>query len=482
MRLFQSAQGHVLSDLTIAEATAAFRDGVLTSVELVAACLDRAEEGAELNAFITLDAAGALAAARAADSARRAGKPGKPLSGIPIVVKDNIHAAGLPCTAGTPALAGFVPVKDAPALQRLRDAGAIVLGKTNLHELAFGVTGYNPAFNTGSRPGVRNAYDSERIAGGSSSGSAVALGARMALAALGTDTGGSMRVPCALNGCASLRPSSGRYCGRGVIPIAPSRDTVGPMALCMADVALLDALMTDDHGLPPVELRRLRLGVPAEFWGDLDADTAALANAALERLGQVGVTLVPIAEAGLLALNEAVGFPVVIYEARQAMRDYLREQGPGIAIEELAKDIASVDVRAVYEHWVLPGKIPQGDVLVDVEPVYRAACEGGRAALRERYQDLFEQHALDALVFPTSPIVAPQAGPQVNEPEVFRRLIRNTEASASAGLPGIQLPIGLGPQSGLPVGLELDGAAGSDRRLLAIGVLLEALFGRLSAT
>ncbi|MFV3411126.1 indoleacetamide hydrolase [Pseudomonas sp. NY15436] len=481
MRLFQSAHGHALSDLTIAEATAAFRDGVLTSVELVAACLDRAEEGAELNAFVTLDAAGALAAARAADAARRAGKPGKPLSGIPIVVKDNIHAAGLPCTAGTPALAGFVPAKDAPTLQRLRDAGAIVLGKTHLHELAFGVTGYNPAFNTGSRPGVRNAYDSERIAGGSSSGSAVALGARMALAALGTDTGGSMRVPCALNGCASLRPSAGRYSGRGVIPIAPSRDTVGPMALCMADVALLDALMTDDHGLPPVELRRLRLGVPAEFWADLDVDTAALANAALEHLGQVGVTLVPIAEAGLLALNEAVGFPVVIHEARQAMREYLREQGPGISIEELAKDISSADVRAIYEHWVLPGKIPHGDALVDVEPLYRAACEGARAALRERYQDLFEQHALDALVFPTSPIVAPTAGPQVNEPEVFRRLIRNTEASASAGLPGIQLPIGLGPQSGLPVGLELDGAAGSDRRLLAIGVLLEALFGRLSA-
>ncbi|MDF3931131.1 indoleacetamide hydrolase [Pseudomonas citronellolis] len=481
MKLFQSSRDHALSDLTIAEAAAAFRDGVLTSVELVAACLDRAEEGSELNAFVTLDAAGALAAARAADAARRAGKPGKPLSGIPIVVKDNIHAAGLPCTAGTPALAGFVPAQDAPTLQRLRDAGAIVLGKTNLHELAFGATGYNAAFNTGSRPGVRNAYDSERIAGGSSSGSAAALGARMALAALGTDTGGSMRVPCALNGCASLRPSAGRYSGCGVIPIAPSRDTVGPMALCMADVALLDALVTGDHGLPPVELKRLRLGVPAEFWAELDSDTAALANAALARLGELGVTLVPIAEAGLLALNEAVGFPVVIHEARQAMRDYLREQGPGIPIEELAKDIASADVRAIYEHWVLPGKVPQGDALVDVEPLYRAACEGGRQALRERYQDLFEQHALDALVFPTSPIVAPPAGPQVNEPEVFLRLIRNTEASASAGLPGIQLPIGLGPQGGLPVGLELDGPAASDRRLLAIGVLLESLFGRLPA-
>ncbi|EOG4615715.1 indoleacetamide hydrolase [Pseudomonas aeruginosa] len=479
MKLFQPSASRVLSDLTIAEAVEAFRHGVLTSVELVSACLDRAEDGCELNAFVTLDVQGALAAARAADTARRAGRPSRALSGIPIVVKDNIHAAGLPCTAGTPALGEFVPARDAPTLQRLRDAGAIVLGKTNLHELAFGATGYNACFNSGSRPGVRNAYDSERIAGGSSSGSAVALGARMALAALGTDTGGSMRVPCALNGCASLRPSAGRYSGRGVVPIAPSRDTVGPMALCMADVALLDALIGDEHGLPSVRFDRLRLGVPAEFWEDLDHDTGVLAEVALERLRAVGVTLVPIAEAGLLTLNEAVGLPVVIHEARQAMCDYLREEGPGIAIEALAKDIHSPDVRAIYEQWVLPGKVPGGDCLVDVEPLYRETCQDGRQALRERYQDLFEQFALDALVFPTAPMVAPLADPEVNRPEVFLRLIRNTEAGASAGLPGIQLPIGLGPESGLPVGLELDGPAAGDRRLLAIGVLLEALFGRL---
>ncbi|WP_166360590.1 indoleacetamide hydrolase [Pseudomonas akapageensis] len=466
-------------DLTISQAQAAFRDGSLSSRMLVQACLDRAESGAQLNAFVTLDAADALTAADAADSARRAGKPLKPLSGIPIVVKDNIHAAGLPSTAGTPALAGFIPREDAPVLQRLREAGAIVLGKTNLHELAFGATGYNPAFNTGSLVGVRNPYDARRIAGGSSSGSAVALGARMALAALGTDTGGSMRIPCALNGCASLRPSAGRYPDRGIAPIAPSRDTAGPMALCMADVALLDGLICDDLSLPPVHLGELRLGIADEFWRELDADTLAASMAALEKLRGAGVSLVRIDDSRLQALNHPIGFPVVIHEAHAAMVAYLREQGPGISIEALVAQIASPDVRAVYEQMVLPGKVATADGLVAAEPLYRAAMQGGKAALQAHYQALFSEDELDGLLFPTSPVIAPFAEAQVSEPGNFERLIQNTEPAASAGLPCIQLPVGLGATSGMPIGLELDGPAGSDRRLLAIGIALEGVLGRI---
>ncbi|MNZ63517.1 Mandelamide hydrolase [compost metagenome] len=326
---------------------------------------------------------------------------------------------------------------------------------------------------------MRNAYDSERIAGGSSSGSAVALGARMALAALGTDTGGSMRIPCALNGCSSLRPSAGRYSSKGVVPIARSRDTVGPMALCMTDVALLDALITDEHGLPPVTLDGLRLGIAQDFWSNLDADTQEVAEAALAKLSRHGVTLVEVPDARLHELNQPVGFPVVIHEAHDAMVAYLRDEGPGISIEELARNIHSPDVRAIYEQWVLPRKMPGADGLVDTAPIYAAAQNSGRPALKEHYQDLFEQHRLDALLFPTTPIVAPPANDEVNLPECFERLIQNTEPAASAGLPGIQLPIGIGSRSGLPVGLELDGPFGSDRRLLAIGIALEAVLGRI---
>lgn len=479
MKISPSATDPLLANLTIYDAMVAFRDGTLTSTALVEACLQRIEEFEHLNAFVTVDIQGALKAAAQADMDRAVGQQIKPLGGIPIVVKDNIHAAGLPCTAGSPALADFIPRKDAPVLQKLRNAGAIVLGKTNMHEFAFGATGYNASFNTGDKIGIRNPYDSERIAGGSSSGSAVAIGARMSLAALGTDTGGSMRIPCALNGCASLRPSSGRYQRLGTIPISTSRDTIGPMAQCMSDVALLDALITDDYALPPIALTELRLGVPAEFWTNLDTETQACAMAALTKLRERGVTLIDIPNAGLFELNNSIGFPVVIHEARMGMEAYLREQGPGITIEAMIKRINSPDVKNIYEQWVLPAKLPTPQGLVDVKPLFETAERTGRDALKQRYQTLYKTLSIDALVFPTTTIVAPPACPEVNEPTTFERLIRNTEPAASAGLACIQLPVGLGRSSGLPVGLELDAPAGTDRRLLAIGTAIEFILGRI---
>ncbi|HKX44234.1 MAG TPA: amidase family protein, partial [Burkholderiaceae bacterium] len=219
---------------TLAEAAASVCQGGAKSEQLVAAAIERAKAASALNAFVTLDEAGAGAAARAVDGGTHAARC-RPLAGVPIVVKDNIHVAGLPSTAGTPALKGFVPKADAPVVKRLRDAGAIVIAKTNMHELAFGISGYNPTFQSGPEPGVRNAYDRSRAAGGSSSGTGAALGARVVAAGLGTDTGGSVRIPCAFNGCVSLRPSVGRYPNAGIAPISHTRDTAGPMALAMAD-------------------------------------------------------------------------------------------------------------------------------------------------------------------------------------------------------------------------------------------------------
>ena len=470
------------TDMTISEALAAIASGRLTSEALVAACLARMNEQQRLNVMITVDEAGALAAAREVDAALQSGTPLKPLSGIPLVIKDNIHARDLPSTAGTPALRDFIPADDAPVVHKLRAAGAIVLGKTNMHELAFGATGYNTAFHGPELVGVRNPYDPERIAGGSSSGSAAALGARMALIALGTDTGGSMRIPCAINVCASLRPSSGRYPQQGITPISSSRDTAGPMALCMADVALLDGLIMDDLSLPPVQLDQLRLGVIASFWANMDDEVKPVAMAARAHLADAGITLVEVDDTQLMSINQAIGFPVVFHEAYDAMVDYLRTQGPGISIDELAEQIGSPDVRAIYEQFVLPRKLPtENGGTIDSAPVYEEAMKHGKPALQARYRELFAQYQLDALVFPTVPVMAPKAHPEVSLPENFHLLIQNTEPGASAGLPGIQLPIGLGARTGLPVGMELDGPEGSDRRLLAIGIVLEALLGRIPA-
>jgi len=194
-----------LDGLTAAQAAADLCSGKITSKALTSATLARAKANPDLNAFVTLDEAGAIKAAEAFDANRKKGSC-KPLRGVPVVVKDNIEVAGLPTSAGTPALKAYVPVKDAPVAAKLRATGAIIIGKTNMHELAFGISGYNTAFKTGSEFGVRNAYDATKIAGGSSSGTAAAIGARIVTAGLGTDTGGSVRIPCAL--------TAARRCGR----------------------------------------------------------------------------------------------------------------------------------------------------------------------------------------------------------------------------------------------------------------------------
>lgn len=470
-----------LSQLTASEAVRQLCAGTLTSEQLVTASLAQAKAHANLNAFITLDDAGALKAARAADARRQRGGACKPLAGLPVVVKDNIQVMGLPASAGTPALKGFVPAADAPVVAKLRAAGAIVLGKTNMHELAFGVTGYNPAFQTGPDVGVRNAYDASRIAGGSSSGNGAALGARVALAALGTDTGGSVRIPCAFNGCASLRPSMGRYPQQGIAPISHTRDTAGPMARSMADVALLDRVIAGGAPLKAADLKRVRLGVVPAFYANLDADTRAATDAALARLRAAGVTLVDVEMPKLMDINGEIGFPLALYEASDDMAAYLATYRTGIDLAQLAAGIASPDVKGTFDALVIPRKLPAPGGVVDAKPVYEHAMRVARPALQKLYRDTFAKNRLDALVFATVPRVALAAAPEASSPENFGALIQNTDPASNAGIPGIQLPSGLGASSGLPVGLELDGPAGSDRKLLAIGIAVESVLGRLPA-
>lgn len=452
--------------------------GQLSSAALVGEAIARAKARAELNAFITLDEKGALAAAKRTDA--RKGKACGPLTGVPIVVKDNIQVAGLPTTGGTPALKAFVPKVDAPVVRRLRDAGAIVLGKTNLHELAFGISGYNPAYQSGPEIGVRNAYDATRSAGGSSSGTGAALGARIVLAGLGTDTGGSVRIPCAFNGCAALRPTVGRYAQQGIVPISHTRDTAGPMALAMADIELLDRVISGAPRTGPADLKGVRLGLVKELQANMDADTQGAFDAALAKLRAAGVSVVDVEMPKLMELNGAVGFPVALYEAHDDMVKYLRGTGTGLTIAKMAEAIASPDVKGTFQGLVIPRKLPgPNNTLVDAKPAYAAAMKTARPALKKLYAGTFKQHRLDALVFPTVPKVAMAANPESSSVATFVGVIQNTDPGSNAGLPGLQVPIGLGASSKLPVGMELDGPAGSDRRLVAIGLSLEAVLGRL---
>jgi indoleacetamide hydrolase len=470
-----------LDTLTATQAAADICAGKITSTALTSAAIARANANTKLNAFITLDEAGAMKAAAAFDASRKKGGC-KPLGGVPVVIKDNIEVAGLPSTAGTPALKGFVPKKDAPVAAKLRAAGAIVIGKTNMHELAFGISGYNGGFKTGPEPGVRNAYDASKIAGGSSSGTGAAVGARIVTAGLGTDTGGSVRVPCAVNGCASLRPTVGRYPQAGIAPISHTRDTAGPMAATVADIALLDRVVAGGGAVTPANLKEVRLGVDKAMLANLDGDTESAFRTALDRLRSAGVTIVDVEMPQLGELNGKVGFPLALYEAYDDVVAYLKKSGTGVTIEEVAKSIASPDVKGTYDGLVIPRKLPgPNNTVVDAKPAYDDAMKTARPALQALYKDTFAKNKLDAIVFPTVPKVAIAAQPDSSSLENFLLFIQNTDPGSNAGIPGIQIPVALGASSKLPVGIELDGPAGSDRRLLAIGMAMEKVFGRLPA-
>jgi mandelamide amidase len=466
-----------LIELSAGEAAARIRAGTLRSEDLVRALVDMAERRRDLNAFITFDREHALVAARKADGLAARKSFAGPLHGVPIVVKDNIHVAGLASSAGTPGLQGFVPARNAPVAEKLIRAGAIVLGKTNMHELAFGITSNNAAFGP-----ARNAYDPSRIAGGSSGGTGNAIAARMAPAGLGSDTGGSVRIPAALNGISGLRPSLGRYSQEGITPIAHTRDTAGPMAREVADLVLLDTIITGARDrVAPAQLRGLRVGISrAVFWKNLDAETERLATAALDRLRDAGAVVVEVDMPGLAELNGKVSFPVALYEANVDLTRYLKRYRIALDIKGLAERIASPDVKGLFASAIVPGAkdaIP--------EKVYRDAL-AARPVLQRLYAETFRTNGIAALVFPTTPLPAAPVGDdqttKLNGADVptFPTFIQNTDPGSNAGIPGLTVPIGR-TAAGLPVGLELDGPAGSDRRLLGIGLALEGLFGRLPA-
>jgi len=463
-----------LTEMTATEAAAAIRSGKISSTDLVKALIAKAKAGKALNAFITLDEAGALKAAEAADAARKPDAKLGLLHGVPLAIKDNIHVAGLVNSAGTPALKGFRPEANAPVIDRLVAAGAIILGKTNMHELAFGITSNNGAFGA-----VGNAYNAEHFAGGSSGGTGTAVAARMAPAGLGSDTGGSVRIPAAVNGIAGLRPTLYRYPQAGITPISHTRDTAGPMARTVADLILLDRVIAGGAPIEAAEAKGIRLGVPrGAFWSDLGPETKRVAEEALEKLKAAGVTLVEADLPSVPELNNKVSFPVALYETPRDLSDYLRRYKTGLTVQAVAEKIASPDVKGVFMGPIL-GEKPMP------KPAYDAAINTFRPQLRQAYAEYFATHKVDAIIFPTTPLVAaPIKGSDetvmLNDKKVptFPTFIRNTDPGSNAGIPGLTVPAGLS-KDGLPVGLEIDGPAWTDRRLLAIGLTMESVLGRL---
>jgi Asp-tRNA(Asn)/Glu-tRNA(Gln) amidotransferase A subunit family amidase len=466
-----------LLQLSAGEAVMRMSRGEITAERYARALLARCESLRALNAFITLEPSRVLEAARDCDKHRHSGGHLGPLFGLPVPVKDSVNTRDYPTSAGTPALRNFQPAADAPIVRSLRASGAIVLGKTNLHELSYGWTSNNLAFGA-----VHNPYDSRRIPGGSSGGTAAAVAAHMAPLGIAEDTEGSIRVPAAMCGIAGFRPSTGRYSTKGCVPITPLFDQVGPHARSVSDLALFDSVAADDwRPLQPAPLKGLRLGIVRDYWfTSLDGQVQHVTEQALQRLRQAGAELVETELPGLGRLIELTTDAVQNHDVRLSLARYLKDYGTNLTFEQVVRE-ASPDIQAIFRSDVLAGS-PN----FVSEQVYAAARDVHLPALRRLYRDYFTRTGVAAIVFPATMAPPPPIGEDetvdIGERKVpfFTVVGRNIAPGSTAGLPGLVLPAGL-TTTGQPVGMEFDGPAGSDRALLAIGLSLERALGAIPA-
>ncbi|MGH2453632.1 MAG: amidase [bacterium] len=452
---------------TLAGLAGAIRAGRRSPVALVEGCLARIRETEpRLRAFIRVEEASALADAAAREREARDGRIRGPLHGIPIAVKDLFDQTGLPTTAGAAIRRGHRATLTATAVCRLQDAGAVIIGRTNLHEFAFGVTSVNPHFGA-----VGNPANPDHVAGGSSGGSGAAVAAGCCLAALGTDTGGSIRIPAALCGIAGLKPTFGRISRHGVVPLAWSFDTVGPMTRTVADAALLLEVLAGPEPDDPVTGRRggfagRSVGPPGAFrvgrlrGAFFEEKTDPEVGAALERAaellaqqgGRIGEARVDAVEAGQAAQTTILFAEAAAYHQR-AYPGRLAEYGSDV--RELLAAGAALPATAYVE------------------------AQRVQAVVIGQVGRLLEE--ADVLLCPTVPVPAPridEVDPARGEGwrQARAPLSRLTRLFNLTGLPAVSVPVGR-TRAGLPIGAQLAAAPGQEARLLSIAGALEAAVG-----
>jgi aspartyl-tRNA(Asn)/glutamyl-tRNA(Gln) amidotransferase subunit A len=427
---------------TIVELSPRLRRKEVSPLELTRICLDRIEKlNPRLNAFITVTAESALAEAAAAEKEILRGEWRGPLHGIPISIKDLIDTAGVRTTAASALYQNRVPNEDAEVVRRLRNAGAVILGKNNLHEFAYGASSLVSFFGD-----VHNPWNTSHIAGGSSGGSAAAVSAGLCYAAIGTDTAGSIRLPAALCGCVGIKPTYGRVSTRGVIPLSWSLDHVGPLAATVADAAIVlqaiagydpldihsvDAPVSDYVGWLGENTKTLRIGIPcAHFYDDLDAEVREAVEQALTAIRTL------VAETREIAI--------------EIPADRVVQNAESYAIH--ADDVSRTP--ELYQAETVR-RIRHGENISAVEYIRRRQDLDRE---RRRARDIFSE--VDLLVTPTTRIPAPAIADLKKDPAALRpaeiSLLRNTRPFNVWGLPAISLPCGY-TKSGLPIGLQIAG-------------------------
>jgi aspartyl-tRNA(Asn)/glutamyl-tRNA(Gln) amidotransferase subunit A len=472
-----------LTDLTMLELARKLASGETTSVEAVRASLGRIERlDGKVKAFLLVDGAGALAAAEASDARRRAGTPRGALDGVPVALKDLFCTEGLATTAGSRILEGFVPPFDATVVQLLRQAGLPLLGKLNMDEFAMGSSTENSAYFPSHNP-----WDLARSPGGSSGGSSAAVAGRLAFAALGTDTGGSLRQPAALTGTVGLKPTYGRVSRYGVVAFASSLDQVGPIARTVADAAaLLQVLAVHDGrdstsatvpapdylGHLDAGVAGLRLGMPREYFEleGLDPEVRAAVEAAASAYQKLGATLVPLslphtkfalATYYLLAPAEASSNLARYDGVRYGLR------GPARGLKEMYLNTRGQGFGAEVKRRIMLGTYALSAGYYDA---YYLKAQKVRTLIREDFSAAWQ--TVDAILSPTTPTTAFKLGEKVDNPLAMYANDVFTLPCNLAGLPGMSLPCGFS-RAGMPIGLQILGKPFDEGTVLRVGRAFE---------
>ncbi|WP_243358720.1 Asp-tRNA(Asn)/Glu-tRNA(Gln) amidotransferase subunit GatA [Fundidesulfovibrio terrae] len=478
-----------ITSLSLTELRAKLASREISAAQATSACLARitATEPA-VDALLSVQAEAAVEQAKALDQSGPAA--GKALWGVPIVVKDAICTKGVPTTCGSKILENFVPFYDATCVERLKNAGAVILGKANLDEFAMGSSTENSAYKP-----TRNPWDTAKVPGGSSGGSGATVAARQCFAALGTDTGGSIRLPASFCGITGLKPTYGRVSRYGLVAYGSSLDQIGPMARTPADCAAILSVMAghdpkDSTSAPRFvpdfealtaerkDLKGLRLGMPEEYWGEgLTAEVDACCRAAMDTAKALGAEIVPvklphtqyaIATYYIVAMAEASSnlarFDGVRYGYRHEGAKDLRE------LYELSRSEGfgeEVQRRIVLGTYVLSAGY--------YDAYYRKAAQV-RRLIRQDFLDAFGK--CDVIVGPTSPFTAFGLSEKTGDPLQMYLADIFTISLNLSGLPGLSVPVGLGKDTGMPVGLQMFGKAWDEGTILgAANALSGALPG-----
>lgn len=476
--------------LSAAEMANALLAGDFTSQQLVQAHLDRiAALDPTIHAYLHVDAEGALATAREVDAARAADEPLPPMAGVPIAVKDVACTMGMPTTAGSKMLAGWVPPYDATIVVRLRQARMPILGKTNMDEFAMGSSTEHSAFGV-----TRNPWDTDRTPGGSGGGSAAAVAAYLAPWAIGSDTGGSIRQPAALTGTVGAKPTYGGVSRYGIIALASSLDQIGPCTRTVTDAALLHSIIgghdrrdsTSIEGpVPPVadalatrDLSGKRVGVVAEISGHgFQAGVQARFDEAVAQLEALGAEVVPVScphfvyamAAYYLILPSEASSNLARYDA---MRYGLRVGPDGVeapSAEQVMASSRDAGFGDEVKRRIILGTYALSSGYYDA---YYAQAQKVRTLIAGDFAAAFEQ--VDVLVSPTAPTTAFTFGENDDDPLAMYLNDIATIPANLAGVPGLSLPCGLADEDGLPVGIQVLAPATQDDRMYAVGAALEA--------